>query len=420
MRRLRATVTKPRDAIGSLYQPRTKVTVMKQTHKISSTLKARAPWAAALLSRTYSIAKVRQNKRVVDAASTTWTNQEVKGSHVDTGEVVASHDIRSVIESGHAVVVRDIVGRAGVRDELATLVESSYGVPFEELDQVHVAHAPDEIARITESIKGGDALLTAELKILYTLFNQESALYTELMPNLRPHIPFHELKSHEAKIEATLGRGKLNAHGPHKDSWRFHPRNTVNVWVALTDVSHLNGMFVLPESNAYYPEFSENEIVPGCATYPDRQHITDLKAGDCIIFSAELVHGSILNQTEQTRFAFSMRCTFESPDFHRDFMYNYVQVLPEFSNLTALKLRPSSEFDPPSRDRYSEDFGPQRSALDVAHSSKGKLVVASEGRELTFPRRCPHKGIDLSDGWLEGDCIVCPQHQLRVEPTKVE
>lgn len=381
-------------------------------------LKARAPWAAALLSRSYSIAKLNQNRRVVESASASWQSAAPDASDARTAAEVRQDDMRSVIESGNVIVVRDILGSAGVSDAVHSVFEGTYGVPFEELDRVHNAHRPDEIARLTDSLKGTDAILEAELKILHALFHREPSLYAELMPNLRPHIPYAEVQAYEAEIEAMLGRGKLNAHGPHKDSWRFHPRNTVNVWVALTDVNDLNGMFILPESSDYYPEFSENEIVPGCATYPDRHYLTNLRAGDCVVFSAELVHGSILNQTDRTRFAFSMRCSFGQPDFHRDFMYNYVQVLPEFSNLTKLKLRPNSEFDPPSRDRFAESLGPQSGSLDVRDSSKGKLVVSDGDRYLHFPRRCPHKGVDLADARLEGDCLVCPQHQLRVKPTK--
>jgi hypothetical protein len=237
------------------------------------------------------------------------------------------------------------------------------------------------------------------------------------MPNLRPHVPYNTVRGKEEEIEARVGRGKMNAHGPHKDSWRFHPSNTINVWLALSDVTPLNGMMLVPHSVDYLPKFADNEIVPGCDTYPDRQYLTEMNTGDALLFRAELMHGSILNQTEKTRFAFSMRCTVEEPDFHRDFMYNYVRISPSYSNLTTLKLSAKSSFEPASRDDFFTDFGPQlRPLRDISREENGKLIVQTADGEKSFCARCPHQGVPLRDGRLENGKIVCSQHQLRVEP----
>jgi ectoine hydroxylase-related dioxygenase (phytanoyl-CoA dioxygenase family) len=174
-----------------------------------------------------------------------------------------------------------------------------------------------------------ERILGLECSIFYGLFGYSPELYAELMPNLRPHVPYNTVRGKEQEIEARVGRGKMNAHGPHKDSWRFHPSNTINVWLALSDVTPLNGMMLVPHSTDYLPKFADNEIVPGCDTYPERQYLTQMSTGDALLFRAELMHGSILNQTENTRFAFSMRCTVEEPDFHRDFMSNAPRKMNE-------------------------------------------------------------------------------------------
>jgi hypothetical protein len=262
-----------------------------------------------------------------------------------------------------------------------------------------------------------ERILGLECSIFYGLFGYSPELYAELMPNLRPHVPYKTVRGKEQEIEARVGRGKMNAHGPHKDSWRFHPSNTINVWLALSDVTPLNGMMLVPHSTDYLPKFADNEIVPGCDTYPERQYLTQMNTGDALLFRAELMHGSILNQTENTRFAFSMRCTVEEPDFHRDFMYNYVRITPTFSNLTRLKVAARSSFEPASRDESFADFGPQERPLrEISREENGELIVNTPEGEKTFCARCPHQGVPLRDGRLEDGRIVCSQHQLRVDP----
>ena len=76
----------------------------------------------------------------------------------------------------------------------------------------------------------------------------------------------------------------MSPHGPHKDSWRYHPHNTINVWAALSDATPLNGMMIIPHTVDYSPKFANNEIIYGCDTYPEKQYITQMKSGDVLLF----------------------------------------------------------------------------------------------------------------------------------------
>jgi hypothetical protein len=293
----------------------------------------------------------------------------------------------------------------------------AYGVKYDELGDLHEKIDIDTILEVTEKLHMDHRILSLECSIFWALFPTAKNLYAELMPNLRPAVPYRLVRGKEKEIEARVGRGKMNAHGPHKDSWRFHPNNTINVWLALSDVSGLNGMFLLPHSTDYCPKFGDNEIVPGMDTYPERQWLTEMKQGDVLLFRAELMHGSIMNQTEKTRFAFSMRCSIEPPEFHKDFMYNYVQISPKFSNLTKMKATAHSDFSPPSRDESFAAWGKQdRPLREMSRVEGDNLIVSTPNGELKFCARCPHHGVPLQDGRLENGRIVCAQHQLRVEP----
>lgn len=384
-------------------------------HRFVARLKSDLPFVASLASRGYSIVRSGSNKRIVKNA----TRATFNGVFMDvmSGETVAREDVLAKLDAGHILVAKDFLNVTGLTADFATVMSGAYGIAFEDLGRLHELKSIDHILDVTEKLKMDERILQLECSIFFGLFGHSPELYAELMPNLRPHVPYKTVRGKEEEIEARVGRGKMNAHGPHKDSWRFHPSNTINVWLALSQVTSLNGMMLVPHSAAYQPKFANNEIVPGCDTYPERQYLTEMNTGDVLLFRAELMHGSILNQTDDTRFAFSMRCTVAEPDFHRDFMYNYVRIAPSFSNLTRLKVTARSSFEPASRDEYFSDFGPQERTLrDTAREVNGELVVQTPDGEKTFCARCPHQGVPLREGRLEDGRIVCSQHQLRVEP----
>lgn len=384
-------------------------------HRFVAKLKSDLPAVASLGSRAYSIVRSPANRRAVRRA----VRPEFNGVIIDvmSGETVTRADVLSRLDTGHILLAKNFLNDTGLIKEFSEVMSGAYGVPFDDLGRIHELLTIDEILDVTEKLKMDERILALECSIFHALFGHSAELYAELMPNLRPQVPYDNVRGKEAEIEARVGRGKMNAHGPHKDSWRFHPSNTINVWLALSAVSPLNGMMLVPHTTGYLPKFADNEIVPGCDTYPERQYLTSMDAGDVLLFRAEVMHGSILNQTDRTRFAFSMRCTTEKPDFHRDFMYNYVRIAPTFSNLTRLKLSARSSFEPASRDEFFADFGPQARPLrEISREVDGKLIVQTPDGEKTFCARCPHQGVPLRDGRLENGRIVCAQHQLRVEP----
>ncbi|MCE2735949.1 MAG: phytanoyl-CoA dioxygenase family protein [Acidimicrobiaceae bacterium] len=384
-------------------------------HRFVARLKSDFPFVASLGSRAYSIVRSGANKRIVKNA----TRPAFTGTIIDvmSGQVVPQNEVLKKLDTGHILLAKDFLNNTGLTKDFASVMSGAYGIPYEDLNRIHELLTIDQILDVTEKLKMDERILGLECSIFYGLFGYSPELYAELMPNLRPQVPYKTVRGKEQEIEARVGRGKMNAHGPHKDSWRFHPSNTINVWLALSDVTPLNGMMLVPHSTDYLPKFADNEIVPGCDTYPERQYLTQMSTGDVLLFRAELMHGSILNQTEQTRFAFSMRCTVEEPDFHRDFMYNYVRIAPSFSNLTKVKVAARSSFEPASRDESFADFGPQERPLrDNSREENGELIVNTPEGEKTFCARCPHQGVPLRDGRLENGRIVCSQHQLRVEP----
>jgi nitrite reductase/ring-hydroxylating ferredoxin subunit len=56
---------------------------------------------------------------------------------------------------------------------------------------------------------------------------------------------------------------------------------------------------------------------------------------------------------------------------------------------------------------------------DVVPARDGRaavaVVVLEDGRAYALADRCPHDGGWLSDGWLEGDRLVCARHAWEIE-----
>jgi nitrite reductase/ring-hydroxylating ferredoxin subunit len=44
------------------------------------------------------------------------------------------------------------------------------------------------------------------------------------------------------------------------------------------------------------------------------------------------------------------------------------------------------------------------------------VVVLGDGRAFAVADRCPHDGGLLSDGFVDGDRLVCARHQYEVDP----
>ena len=296
------------------------------------------------------------------------------------------------------------------------LIQKHFKVELDNLEDLHKLIKIDEIVKGTKTLKSDQDLLSLEVTMLKNIFSAYPELFLELMPNIRPHLPFQTLKNFENEIEKEIGRGKMNPHGPHKDSWRYHPKNTINAWMSLSKATPDNGMFILPESIDYNPSFKNNEIIPGSEVYFERQFLTDLNPGDMVLFSAEMLHGSILNNIDKTRFAFSMRCTLSEPEFHADFMYNFVRVKPTFSNLLYEKFFKPSNFKPEIGDKFHNDFGKVNRENQFHNITENYLEIKHDGKIKRFPRKCPHKGIDLINGKVTNGILKCPQHQMKICP----
>ena len=369
------------------------------------------------LGRCYRIplqyAKNRQVfKKIIDLSSYSITYYSILQQRI-----VSETDVMGLVESGDIIKVNNLIGQLQLQPRLDALSKQYFNIDYEQLSDIHKFQSVEQVVDNSLSAKDSTAALVLQTSIMYRLLQPHTqSSYLELQPNLRLHLPYSKVKSKEAYIESKMGRGKINPHGQHKDSWRFHPKNTLNVWVSLTEANDKNGMAILPQSANYHPKYNaiEREMVPGMKTYPSLQYVTDMAAGDALIFHAELLHGSIINMSHQTRAAFSMRCTMSKPEFHRDKQYNYIKVQNKrFSNLSWAKIWSIGSFVSESKDYLYAPLEKHNSSITPVEIDDNKIKLMVNGQLKSFPRKCPHAGADMMNGELnnKGE-LLCPSHRM--------
>jgi len=227
------------------------------------------------------------------------------------------------------------------------------------------------------------------------------------------------------------------AHGPHRDSWTGHSRDGINIWWAISRVPARAGMVL-------YPELDEVELSSDPrsgylrAGYPlPRPTFAALEPGEMLIFDPEILHGTHLNVTHDTRVVVSVRLNVKRPVFDpacfyaREFWrrasaiesgaFGEVLHLKREDNLARrapLPIQPTPRpaaiaVATPARDGQPTVIGPSAlvphgQRLVVALAEQRVMIVRARGKLRAFPSACPHYGVDLSDGAIDETAIYCP------------
>jgi len=320
-------------------------------------------------------------------------------------------------------------------------------------DRIHEWVEPTSIATVTDAVLAAVrprayALLN---KMLLGLFPGTDRYYFECNPNVRFHIPYDlaaKARYAFSKFAARKGQGKISAHGPHRDCWVDCPDNAINVWVAVGPVRRGNGLSIFADDYSTDLVFRNSYIVDGQRLRPPVNF--DMEPGDMLLFHGNHIHASELNRTDATRHVISFRFSFDKPHFPNGHYHVYADsrmaagALSSFATLPAL-LQASyvASCGRRLRQKLVGLFGNQRAAsatapaampagtepddLSIALSQvpvgairpvSRSICVArlDQDRFVAIGRRCPHMAADLADGWVDNGEIVCPTHNLRIDP----
>ena len=225
------------------------------------------------------------------------------------------------------------------------------------------------------------------------------------------------------------------AHGPHLDSWAGHSKDGLNIWWAMCDVPAEASMVL-------YPDFAANLLCDRRTLYLQAGYrlppptFVPLRAGEMLIFDPEILHGTHLNITQQTRVAVSMRLNGGKPRFDPNCFYarefwrragdieagrfEAVLHLKREDNLAQAESAVSPAAPaPPNVIEIASGAGAavhlgssalvrEGERIIVALPDRRIMVTRTAGRLHAVDAACPHYGAALADGGARGDKLYCP------------
>ena len=317
------------------------------------------------------------------------------------------------LNNGKILYIPKLIQELNLIEDFEKLV----GYPIQDFPSLHkLMNHKDIVQKIANKRSSLDTLLF-QTKIILTIGEiLEKPIFCELEPNLRIHFPFKIIKNISKKIEKRLGTGQASPHSIHKDSWYYHPKKTVNIWVAGTPVDEFNGLSILPESHNYYPDFYSGGLMKNLSDAITSEHVTlRLNPGDAVVFLSENIHSSILNQSDITRLALSMRFSLEKPSSQALKSYWYEKARKKNGGwVFTTEVSKKKLFDPKS---IVNKFHKNNNNNNLNVSSKSISVNINKNEKLTFPRFCSHEKADLKNSYFcsKDNTLICPLHRKRVK-----
>lgn len=323
------------------------------------------------------------------------------------------------------------------------------------LEKIHTVVDAADIPTVADAVY--DIISKNSLGFLKTFihetFGETRNFYFERKPNVRFHIPYDIAASQMKKYKQFAkrrGDGKITPHNPHRDSWVDCPANLINVWVAVGPVSTGNGLTIYPES--YRSDIKHSGPYIRADQKPGPALTFDMEPGDVLLFHGDQVHGSEINSTDNTRHVISFRITFRKPLYTHGHYHHYAYSalaggplnlfaeIPQnlawsyFDYRARLVFRKLGELVSGNRagakqainrpeagataagDRLSLPLAEIEPGQIRAVSAKVCLARMENGEFRAFSRYCPHLGSDLSLGIIRDGQVMCPWHNLPLDP----
>jgi UDP-MurNAc hydroxylase len=104
-----------------------------------------------------------------------------------------------------------------------------------------------------------------------------------------------------------------------------------------------------------------------------------------------------------------------APAWQVDRVLDRALTWEEFSLTFRVRIRRNPDAYQPVLHAFLLLDGPDLSGwcemTRAIQENRERIEVEYAGQSYSVLRYCPHQGGDLSQGWLEGNCLVCPRHR---------
>lgn len=323
-------------------------------------------------------------------------------------------------------------------------------------DKIHTVVSAADIPKITDTVY--DEITARTLDFLKPFVSNVLGLsghfFFERKPNVRFHIP-HDVVANEMKnfkeFTKRHGDGKITPHKTHRDSWVDCPNNLINVWIAVGPVKTGNSLTIYPKAYGDKIKNSGPYISPD--ENPGPAMTFDMDPGDVLLFHGDHLHGSEINSTDCTRHVISFRITLDKPKYIHGHYHHYAHtalangpfnllaevpqnlawsyvdyrvklVARKLGELSGLQRNNKSRTKPAAVTATGETVSDDISIpLDSLKTGSIKAVTPGicvarmgSGDIVAFSRYCPHEGADLSLGAIREHEVMCPWHNLPLDP----
>jgi nitrite reductase/ring-hydroxylating ferredoxin subunit len=233
------------------------------------------------------------------------------------------------------------------------------------------------------------------------------------------------------------------SHGPHIDTWYGHSYDGINLWLSIDGVNVDNTVILYPDMFGRPLAFDPVSMYIAQGVDLCQPLKLELKPGQLLAFNPEMLHGTQVNISDETRVALTTRINPARPRFGADAPFYmehwYCSEDLRERNFAAVKhFSPAEHQGKPSfveRDRYQgnrtirlavaaklDTASPvavcgsealpagAKMAVDLPNA---KLLLWRDGGSLrAFGRTCPHLGIDIADGFHDDSQVFCPGHGI--------
>jgi hypothetical protein len=198
-------------------------------------------------------------------------------------------------------------------DEVATLTSPATGraVRTGGLTRLHDHLDPHQVATLLIRLDRRTAPMAvpvARALVEAILPDQRAPFFICSRLWVRAQVPYRLLEDHPDLLAAEHLVGHLLPAGPHRDFWLTHPRGTLSIWGALAPVRSGNTIALIPDDGSREGTYGVDgrpalraEELPASTIAPA------LDPGDVLVFNADRLHGSVRNETDETRVSITSR-----------------------------------------------------------------------------------------------------------------
>jgi nitrite reductase/ring-hydroxylating ferredoxin subunit len=230
------------------------------------------------------------------------------------------------------------------------------------------------------------------------------------------------------------------AHGAHIDTWYGHSYDGLNLWWAIDGVNEGNTVILYPGMFGYQYAYDPTNMYLAEGVPVTKPHKLVLDPGQLLVFNPEVLHGTQVNISDQTRVVISTRLNPGQPRFELNAAWNFEHWYSSddlerkrFSSVTVFPAKdnmgkPSFEFKPglpapetrqvdiaaelngvPQRVCAASELGEgQKIAVDFDNAKVMLLRVGGKIRALN--RICPHLSFDMRAAYHDEKALYCPGH----------